>query len=161
MVLAPQSRSNNGVGWDALGLPGVSVGGAPKSGSILGPARQQHGNRVFSVFLQSGDKATVMGGIGTAKHGQPRAVNVFRPLVCTILMLITLSFPVVALPPTSDQRGLLSPRVLASHAENQTSTLLDVFQVSPPVRTPKDASCQQTLMVHSFAFSYGQPFVGE
>ncbi|KAI4936748.1 uncharacterized protein J4E92_001472 [Alternaria infectoria] len=32
--------------------------------------------------------------------------------------------------------------------------------VAPPVLSPVDA-CQQTLMVHTFASSYGQPFVGQ
>jgi hypothetical protein len=39
-------------------------------------------------------------------------------------------------------------------------TVLECFQVAPPVLTPK-TDCSQVLMVHSFAFSYGMPFVGD
>jgi hypothetical protein len=41
------------------------------------------------------------------------------------------------------------------------SSVLDVFQVYPPVSTPSNPKCVQTLMVHVFANSYGQPFIGE
>lgn len=44
------------------------------------------------------------------------------------------------------------------------SPVLDVFQVHAPVLDNKEASppreCDVLLMEHSFAFSYGQPFVG-
>ncbi|KAF2490870.1 hypothetical protein BU16DRAFT_469035 [Lophium mytilinum] len=103
-----------------------------------------------------------MGHIRAAKHQQLRAANVFRPLVCTIIMLMTLSFHVLASPSSaSEYRGLLPHRMLAGRASNQSSSFLDVFQVSPPVLSPEDAPCEKTLMVHSFAFSYGKPFVGE
>ncbi|KAF2872521.1 peptide N-acetyl-beta-D-glucosaminyl asparaginase amidase A-domain-containing protein [Massariosphaeria phaeospora] len=33
------------------------------------------------------------------------------------------------------------------------------LKVSPPVYSPEQSSCQQTLMVHTFGWSYGKPFV--
>lgn len=84
---------------------------------------------------------------------------------------------------------LLNPAGIASsyssphYARALTSSFLEVFQIYPPVLTVAPdggaleltdgssnasveivdvdrSSCQQTLVVHSFAFSYGQPFVG-
>ena len=76
----------------------------------------------------------------------------------------------------------LSVRSLPHHARAVASSFLEVFQVYPPVLTvtpdgvleitdgSSNASveivnsdrptCQEVLVVHSFAFSYGQPFVG-
>ncbi|KAL1797239.1 hypothetical protein ACET3X_003845 [Alternaria dauci] len=48
---------------------------------------------------------------------------------------------------------------LRNRATNESS-LLECLEVTPPVLSPTDA-CQQTLMVHTFAYSYGQPFVGQ
>lgn len=42
-----------------------------------------------------------------------------------------------------------------------SSRALEVLQVYPPVEIPVDASCTLTLMVYSFAFSYGRPYVGK
>jgi len=75
-----------------------------------------------------------------------------------------------------------SAKPLAKHAAATTSPLLQVFQVYPPVLTtfPRNgleitdgstdatvalvndnvSHCEETLIVHSFANSYGQPFVG-
>ncbi|KAF1354911.1 peptide N-acetyl-beta-D-glucosaminyl asparaginase amidase A-domain-containing protein [Delphinella strobiligena] len=71
---------------------------------------------------------------------------------------------------------------LVKYALTATTPLLEVFQVSPPVLTvqhgtleltdgssndtitlvgeQQSSSCQVTLAVHSFAYSYGDPFVG-
>lgn len=68
------------------------------------------------------------------------------------------------------------------HVRAAATSLLEVFQVYPPVLTVTPGgvleitdgssnatvdiidnhrpSCQQTLVIHSFAYSYGQPFVG-
>ncbi|KAF2441727.1 hypothetical protein P171DRAFT_523668 [Karstenula rhodostoma CBS 690.94] len=48
---------------------------------------------------------------------------------------------------------------LIVRAPNATTPLLECLQVSPPVLRPK-RSCDKTLMVHEFAYSYGIPFVG-
>jgi len=72
--------------------------------------------------------------------------------------------------------------ILTKHVILASPLLLQVFQVYPPVRTgvssaelqgknePCNATvslandhvlnCERTLLVHSFAYSYGQPFVG-
>ena len=81
------------------------------------------------------------------------------PFVSLFLILMTLSHPVLA--------SLASPQshlhrigsALVGRSPNETAPLLECLQVSPPVLSPK-TSCQQTLMVHEFAFSYGVPFVG-
>ncbi|KAK5724528.1 hypothetical protein LTR15_004574 [Elasticomyces elasticus] len=82
--------------------------------------------------------------------------------------------------------GLASPflpQVVEQLAKRAISPLLEVFQVYPPVLTitpggvleitdgssngtvdvidPQRPSCQQLLVNHSFAASYGHPFVGE
>jgi hypothetical protein len=51
--------------------------------------------------------------------------------------------------------------VQSSTLNNPTNEyfLLECLQVAPPIAIPS-AACQQTLMVHAFAFSYGQPFIG-
>lgn len=50
--------------------------------------------------------------------------------------------------------------VYTSTAATASPTVLECFQVAPPVLTPK-TDCSQVLMVHSFAFSYGVPFIGD
>lgn len=83
--------------------------------------------------------------------------------VSCFLILITLSHSVFAFVP-SHQLGLLAPgSELQNRAPsaNETSPLLECFEVSPPVLSPTKESCQKTLMVHTFAWSYGHPFVGD
>ncbi|KAF2718251.1 hypothetical protein K431DRAFT_231229 [Polychaeton citri CBS 116435] len=85
-------------------------------------------------------------------------------------------------PGDGDDVGVsLSTRSAVSHLRAVTSSLLEVFQVSPPVLTVDQSggleitdgssnasvkivnghslTCQDTLVEHVFAFSYGQPFV--
>ncbi|KAF9693572.1 hypothetical protein EKO04_008494 [Ascochyta lentis] len=73
-------------------------------------------------------------------------------------MLITVPRVTLALLITPPQLLHQSP-VLNSPANNE-SPLLECLQVAPPLAIPS-ATCQQTLMVHTFAFSYGQPFLGQ
>ncbi|KAF2759456.1 hypothetical protein EJ05DRAFT_437066 [Pseudovirgaria hyperparasitica] len=54
-----------------------------------------------------------------------------------------------------------SLNVLTARASTPAAAILECFQVSPPVETPVDALCTQVLMVHSFANSYGNPFLGD
>lgn len=72
---------------------------------------------------------------------------------------MTLSHPIVAAQASSHAH--LSPigSALIGRAPNATTPLLECLQVSPPVLSPKK-SCETTLMVHEFAYSYGLPFVG-
>ncbi|OCK81792.1 hypothetical protein K432DRAFT_294695 [Lepidopterella palustris CBS 459.81] len=118
-------------------------------------------DRVFSVSLNGGNKATDLGGNGKTAHRHTGVVDIFRPLLCSILILIPLTCSVLAYLTARGQPDLPSFKSLASRALDQSSSFLDVFQVSPPVLSPAESGCAQTLMVHSFAFSYGQPFVGE
>ncbi|OJD34976.1 peptide-n4-(n-acetyl-beta-glucosaminyl)asparagine amidase a [Diplodia corticola] len=48
---------------------------------------------------------------------------------------------------------------LAVRAANASSQLV-VLEADPPLLAPAQPACQQTLMVHVFAYSYGDPFVG-
>lgn len=60
---------------------------------------------------------------------------------------------------------LTPPQLLLQSPASEASTVnasspLECLQVAHPIAIPLSA-CQQTLMVHTFAFSYGQPFIGE
>jgi hypothetical protein len=72
------------------------------------------------------------------------------------LVLITITFATFSLLSTPPQLSVQSS-ALNRFANNEF--LLECLQVTPPVAVPPTA-CRQTLMVHTFAFSYGQPFVG-
>lgn len=74
-------------------------------------------------------------------------------------MLITLSLPILASPSSPQSHLHRTGSALAARSPNDTAPLLECLQVSPPVSSPKK-SCEQTIMVHEFAFSYGIPFVG-
>jgi hypothetical protein len=62
--------------------------------------------------------------------------------------------------PMTSVSVMLLPSSLFALAASQATSLLECFQITTPVTIPEDADCTQTLMVHSFANSYGQPFVG-
>ncbi|KAF1849583.1 uncharacterized protein K460DRAFT_261 [Cucurbitaria berberidis CBS 394.84] len=78
-------------------------------------------------------------------------------IVSVLLMLMTMirsTFALLTTPPQlSNQRHSLTSR-----AANE-SFPLECVQVAPPIMSPT-GGCQQTLMVHTFAASYGQPFIG-
>lgn len=98
------------------------------------------------------------GGLaGTGKRTCQRQAAL--PFVSFFLILMTLSHPILAVlaPPQPQLHRVGS--ALAARSPNETAPLLQCLQVSPPVLTPK-TTCEQTLMVHEFAFSYGIPFVG-
>jgi hypothetical protein len=73
--------------------------------------------------------------------------------LCLMLITISRASSVFITPPQF--------LVQSSTLNNPTneSSLLECLQVAPPIAIPS-AACQQTLMVHKFAFSYGQPFIG-
>lgn len=78
------------------------------------------------------------------------------------LLLLAIAFcslvPVAAAIPHSR----ISPsKRLTTRAPTLNGSLLEVLEVAPPVESVTGAACQETLMVYSFANSYGQPFVGE
>ncbi|KAJ4294465.1 hypothetical protein N0V90_008156 [Kalmusia sp. IMI 367209] len=72
---------------------------------------------------------------------------------------MTLSQPILASVASLQSHLHRADSALTGRSPNETAPLLECLQVSPPVLSPKKG-CQQTLMVHEFAFSYGIPFVG-
>jgi hypothetical protein len=86
-------------------------------------------------------------------HGRSR-------LITLLLILMTLSQSTSALLTTSPFAQYHPQTVSLRNRATNESSLLECFEVAPPVLSPADA-CQQTLMVHTFAYSYGQPFVGQ
>ncbi|KAB2578907.1 Peptide-N4-(N-acetyl-beta-glucosaminyl)asparagine amidase A [Lasiodiplodia theobromae] len=82
------------------------------------------------------------------------ALIAFARVLVSVLLLAAL-----ALPTASANRAPAGPRELAVRADNASSQLA-VLEVDPPVLVPPQPACQQTLMVHVFAYSYGTPFVG-
>jgi hypothetical protein len=81
-------------------------------------------------------------------------------LVTLLLMLMTLSQSTSALLTTSPFAQPYPQTVSLRNRATNESSLLQCLQVAPPVLSPADA-CQQTLMVHTFASSYGRPFLGQ
>jgi hypothetical protein len=78
------------------------------------------------------------------------------PILCLILMTISQStFASRAIP--SRSTGQIQD--FANRAVDNSS-LLECLQVAPPISLPA-SGCEQSLMVHTFAYSYEQPFVGE
>ncbi|KAL5378676.1 hypothetical protein DPSP01_008902 [Paraphaeosphaeria sporulosa] len=75
------------------------------------------------------------------------------------LILMTFSHPVIASQASSRSQLSRIDSALSGRAPNATTPLLECLQVSPPVLSPKK-SCEKTLMVHEFAYSYGIPFIG-
>lgn len=93
------------------------------------------------------------------KHLTPgRLVAFDKHFLSFLIALITMSTSTLAMfvlpSPSTPQLSSLT----GCTAEN--SSLLECLQVGPPVLNQAQA-CQQTLMVHTFALSYGEPFVGE
>lgn len=111
--------------------------------------------------------------ISATHPGWSRAVSAV--ITSVILILLTnIASPCLA--------TALSVRTLPHYARAITTPLLEVFQVYPPVLTvtpdgeleltdgssnatiaiidSDSATCQRVLVQHSFAYSYGEPFVG-
>jgi hypothetical protein len=60
--------------------------------------------------------------------------------------------------------GIASPTVRIEHVEpiGSTTSPLDAFQIQAPLRKSYDGvSCQQIIVQHNFAASYGTPYVGK
>lgn len=79
-------------------------------------------------------------------------------LVVLFLILISHSHPTFA-SVQSPPQVFAQDQSLTSQAVNGTYTL-ECLQVKAPVLNPNEG-CQQILMVHTFAESYGKPFVGK
>ncbi len=100
--------------------------------------------------------------LGKIRRGKPPtrgASNRGLPsLVMLSVMLITIFHPTFAFL-TPAPRLPVQSHSLTSRATNDSSPL-ECLQVAPPILS-SPAQCQQTLMVHTFAYSYGQPFIGK
>lgn len=81
------------------------------------------------------------------------------PSITFLLILMTLFQPILASKASLQSLMHHVNPTLTGRATNETASLLECLQVAPPVLSPKK-SCQETLMVHEFAFSYGIPFIG-
>jgi Peptide N-acetyl-beta-D-glucosaminyl asparaginase amidase A len=44
---------------------------------------------------------------------------------------------------------------------SKTAPILSVVQVTPSIKVPELTNCTVILMEHTFAFSYGKPFISE
>jgi hypothetical protein len=89
------------------------------------------------------------------------AWNVTMHHLTLLLILMNIARPTLALSTSRTSCHYGSDQVLRSRAANQTSSLLRCLQVSPPVLSPTKSSYTEALMVHTFGYSYGKPFVGQ
>lgn len=55
--------------------------------------------------------------------------------------------------------AIATPKFHLQQPNLNKSSPLECLQVAPPIAVAS-AACQQTLMVYTFAFAYGQPFIG-
>ncbi|KAF2085967.1 hypothetical protein K490DRAFT_21031, partial [Saccharata proteae CBS 121410] len=90
------------------------------------------------------------------------------PISRTLLWLAALIFalqlnPMVSAQPDAVRQlpNLISGRADAAKTAANATALLEDLEVDPPVYTPSVPDCQEVLMVHVFAYSYGEPYVGD
>jgi hypothetical protein len=99
---------------------------------------------------------------GRAREWEGKSCQDFRHSLADRYIFFILCLMLVTIPRASSVL-ITPPRLLvqSSTLNNPTNEyfLLECLQVAPPIAIPS-AACQQTLMVHAFAFSYGQPFIG-
>lgn len=121
----------------------------------------QHGCAGISKCTSTAGSGSIRGNGNAQKAHHPLAGgNRMLPLISFLLILISLPQSVFALLISQQPDLLVSGSGLIKAAPNQTTPLLECIQVSPPVLSPEQPTCQQTLMVHTFGWSYGKPFVG-
>jgi hypothetical protein len=72
------------------------------------------------------------------------------------LILMTITHSTLALHAISPEP--IAPSLSLTPRAAADSSLLECLEVAPPVLSPN--GCQQNLMAYTFAYSYGQPFVG-
>lgn len=98
------------------------------------------------------------------RHDGLQSTSVFEALRDGWQALLLLAIALCSLVPVAAAipHSRISPsKRLTTRAPTLNGSLLEVLEVAPPVESVTDAACQETLMVYSFANSYGQPFVGE
>lgn len=81
------------------------------------------------------------------------------PVLCSIRLLFSSLLVILITMPSSSASSVAQFSSLTSRSADDSS-LLDCLQVAAPVFSPT-GGCQQTLMIHTFAQSYGEPFVGK
>lgn len=115
-----------------------------------------------------------------------RATRLASVLACTLTLLTVVACYFPRTTSLVDFSALELPssasHVLSKYAATVPTPLLEVFQIYPPVLTAltngtleitdgsssasvsvvesESQPCQEVLVVHSFAYSYGEPFVG-
>jgi len=89
----------------------------------------------------------------STRMGQKR----LQPIAILFLILMTITQSTPAFRDITSRSNSRFPSVTARATDN--SSLLQCLEVAPPILSP-GGGCQQTLMVYTFALSYGQPFVG-
>jgi hypothetical protein len=78
----------------------------------------------------------------------------------TVLFLILMTILPSTLASHAISPRLNAPNSLLLGRTAENASLLECLQVAPPVLS-SPGGCEQTLMVHTFGASYGQPFVGK
>lgn len=125
-----------------------------KSQASLDDYHQNMGISTASALQAVGDRNKRGGKGKRACHQRAALSSIFF-----FLILMTLFRPAVASQASPHSQFSRIDSALVGRAPNATTPLLECLQVSPPVLSPK-TSCEKTLMVHEFAYSYGIPFVG-
>jgi hypothetical protein len=119
--------------------------------------RERDGNGMITSRSAAESRAVEMNGNRICHRSEARLRML--PFISVFLILILCSLPTLAVATPQQPKLLSGGSGLSSRAPNQSIPLLECLQVSPPVPSPK--TCQQILMVHTFAWSYDDPFVGE
>jgi hypothetical protein len=154
---------NDGVNGAICGRLGHHTRNPSKDWSTSMYKNDQNGDLSLGLPSNQGCESMVFGTVGHGEMGRPRPAisSGILPLIICFLILITLpqtAFAMLAIP----QPGSLTfGPALIGRALNDTSSLLNCLQVAAPVASPPKPSCQQTLMVHTFGWSYGIPYVGQ
>ncbi|KAF2745743.1 hypothetical protein M011DRAFT_133965 [Sporormia fimetaria CBS 119925] len=82
-----------------------------------------------------------------------------RTLHLASCLLVLTTLPTLSLAHLSSIPDLVDGSLAAD--SNSSVGLLECLQVSPPILSPEEPSCQVTLMKHTFGWSYGKPFQGD
>ncbi|PVH94122.1 hypothetical protein DM02DRAFT_203899 [Periconia macrospinosa] len=124
---------------------------------VRGFAKNQSSYPVRSRLMYDQEQDNCTMGLQWESGFLETAVRISRlPMIYLFIMIMSLLQPITAAFTPQHPPGT---HILRTNAPNASTPLLECLQVSPPVLSPD--SCQKTLMVHTFGFSYGIPFVAE
>ncbi|KAK5116617.1 hypothetical protein LTR62_007291 [Meristemomyces frigidus] len=151
----------------------VATGAINGQGALLFHPRRSSGTGRVLSDPSSAKASAFRGAFGAMGRRTNKALSTTASLVLILVSIVG------AVPPSG--ASSVAPTTLRSHARQVSSTLLEVFQVYPPVLTvtpsgileitdgssnatvdiidDRRTSCQQTIVQYSFANSYGAPFV--